>query len=341
LVVYSQVYPDKLLLTSSLHFYSPFRAFHACQLKLAPIMLENEHKIAMSMNLSTSQDTISMPNSGGSGSTVPSSEPRPKILIVDDNPVILKTLGMKLESSGFEVLAADEGAKAVSTVRREKPDLILLDICFPPDVGHGGGVAWDGFLILNWLRRMDEAVNTPIIIITGEDPAKHKQRCLSAGVAGFFSKPVDPDQLLQTIYQTLGLAPVDEPAVPPPPAPPKVLFIDDETDWRFMVTTYLQDAGYEVLTARDASEALAHMEIVNPDLIILDLNLAGVSGTPLLRTLKESHPQTPVLVYTGIAHDQTAIDELLAQGAAQYLPKGTMGEMLRKVQNALGVLPPQ
>jgi DNA-binding response OmpR family regulator len=279
-----------------------------------------------------------MPNFGTSD---PGDEPRLKILIVDDNPVILKTLGMKLRSSGFEVLVAEDGAKAVSTVRREKPDLILLDICFPPDVGHGGGVAWDGFLILNWLRRMDEAVNTPIIIITGEDPAKYKQRCLSAGVAEFLTKPVDPDHLLQTIYQVLGLASPDEPIVPPPPAPPKVLFIDDENDWRFMATQYLHDAGYDVLTARDGSEAVAHVQTVNPDLVILDLNLAGVSGIPLLRILKEMHPQIPVIIYTAMEHDQAAIDNLLVQGAERYLPKGTMGEMLTAVQNALGTLPPQ
>lgn len=268
-----------------------------------------------------------------------SSQARYKILIVDDNPVILRTLGMKLEASGFEVLVAEDGAKAVSTVRREKPDLILLDICFPPDVGHGGGVAWDGFLILNWLRRMDEAVNTPIIVITGEDPAKYKQRCLSAGVAEFFSKPVDPDQLLQSIYHILGLVPAEDPPPPPAATAPRILFIDDENDWRFMATVYLQDAGYEVLTARDASEAVAHTQTATPDLIILDLNLAGVSGIPLLRILKEMHPQVPVLVYTAMEQDQAAIDNLMAQGADQYLRKGTMGEMLSSVQAVLTPLP--
>src|SRR5213594_4756279 len=76
-----------------------------------------------------------------------------KILIVDDSIVILKTLSMKLKSSGYQVLTAADGATAVSTVRRERPDLILLDITFPPDVAHGGGVAWDGFLIISWLQR--------------------------------------------------------------------------------------------------------------------------------------------------------------------------------------------
>src|SRR6185436_18936059 len=82
---------------------------------------------------------------------------RKKILVVDDSPIILKTLSMKLKSRGYDVLTAEDGSVAVSTARREKPDLILLDITFPPDVGHGGGVPWYGFLIMNWLMRMDEA----------------------------------------------------------------------------------------------------------------------------------------------------------------------------------------
>lgn len=129
---------------------------------------------------------------------------RPKILVVDDNKIVLRTIKMKLEAGGYKVITAEEGSVAVSTVRREKPDLILLDIYFPPDVGHGGGVAWDGFLILDWLRRMEEAVNIPIIIITGEGSSADRERCLAAGIAGFFYKPVDLEQLLASIEEILG-----------------------------------------------------------------------------------------------------------------------------------------
>lgn len=129
---------------------------------------------------------------------------RKKILVVDDSRIILKTLSMKLQASGYEVLTAEDGAVAVSTTRREKPDLILLDISFPPDVAHGGGVAWDGFLIMTWLKRMDEAKNIPIIVITGGKSEDLKQRALAAGAIGFFEKPIDNDELLAAIRHTLG-----------------------------------------------------------------------------------------------------------------------------------------
>ena len=129
-----------------------------------------------------------------------------KILVVDDNPVIVRTIGMKLKSKGYEALTALDGAAASSIVRTNKPDLIILDISFPPDPGNVGGVAWDGFLILDWIRRIDGAQNIPVIIITGGDPKTYKDRSMSAGATAFFHKPINHDDLLGVIQKTLGEA---------------------------------------------------------------------------------------------------------------------------------------
>ena len=126
-----------------------------------------------------------------------------RILIVDDDRVVLRALAMKLKNAGYEALMAEDGAAAVSTVRKVKPDLILLDITFPPDVAHGGGVAWDGFLIMNWLRRMDEAKDIPIVIISGGDADKLKARALAAGASYYFQKPVCSEELIPLIQQVL------------------------------------------------------------------------------------------------------------------------------------------
>ena len=136
---------------------------------------------------------------------------RKKILVVDDNQVILRTMSMKLTSEGYDVVTAEDGSEAVSAVRRERPDLILLDISFPPDVAHGGGLAWDGFLIMQWLRRLDEGKDIPIIVITGGDPVKYKDRALAAGAVSFFHKPIDNDELLAIVAHTLGKG-AEEPA---------------------------------------------------------------------------------------------------------------------------------
>lgn len=130
-----------------------------------------------------------------------------KILVVDDSPVIVRVIQMQLAKAGFVVTIATDGSEAISAARREKPDLIVLDINFPPDVSSGGGIPWNGFLIMQWLRRLDEAKNTPIIIVSGEDPAKYRAEALKLGAVAFFSKPVNYAELVKTVQQALAEAP--------------------------------------------------------------------------------------------------------------------------------------
>ena len=127
-----------------------------------------------------------------------------KILVVDDDQIILKTLSIVLNSNGYQVFTATDGPGAASIVARERPDLILLDLLFPPDAANVGGALQDGFFIIEWLRRMGEAKDIPIIIISGDKSAKDKKNALAAGAVGFFSKPIDRIALLATIRATLG-----------------------------------------------------------------------------------------------------------------------------------------
>ncbi|HEX4265510.1 MAG TPA: response regulator [Verrucomicrobiae bacterium] len=127
---------------------------------------------------------------------------RKKILVVDDNLVITKTLSMKLESAGYQVIAATDGSEAATAARKEKPDLILLDISFP-EPGVGGGVQWDGFKIIDWFRRLEEAKNVPVIVITAGEPEKYKSQSLSKGAIAFFQKPIDTKELIDVIGKTL------------------------------------------------------------------------------------------------------------------------------------------
>jgi CheY-like chemotaxis protein len=133
-------------------------------------------------------------NGGTSGTS------KKKILVVDDNEVILKTITLKLQGSGYQVITALDGSEAVAAARKETPDLILLDINFPPEVD---GVPWDGFRIMDWFQRLDPAKKIPIIMITGTDDAKIKQRAASCGAVAFFHKPINHDDLLKVIRTTL------------------------------------------------------------------------------------------------------------------------------------------
>ncbi len=70
-------------------------------------------------------------------------------------------------------------------------------------MGHGG-VASDVFLIMDWLRHIQEAKNIPFIIITGGDQVKYEKRSLNAGAVAFFRKPIEHEGLLNLIRRTLG-----------------------------------------------------------------------------------------------------------------------------------------
>lgn len=137
----------------------------------------------------------------------PSGPHVPKILIADDSVVVLKALAIKLKSAGYEIRTAMDGSTAISCVRRDKPDLIILDINFPPDATRGGGIAWDGFMILEWLRRIDEVRDTPIIFITSAEPSKFREKALAAGAVAFFHKPIDQEEMLSVVRHTVGEPP--------------------------------------------------------------------------------------------------------------------------------------
>ena len=123
---------------------------------------------------------------------------------MDDDAVVLKTLSTKLTSAGYEVLAAQDGASAVSTARQYPLDLVLLDITFPPDIG--GGPVWDGFLILAWLRRLEETKNTPVVMISEDQSPRVIKRAREAGALGFCPKPISGSTLLAVVERALNVS---------------------------------------------------------------------------------------------------------------------------------------
>ncbi len=128
------------------------------------------------------------------------------ILIVDDDPVITRSTSIKLRAHGYDVMEARDASETLAAIRKARPHLILLDLSFPPDVAHGGAVGWNGFQIMTWLQRLEQARDIPIIIISSSDPARYRDRCLAAGATAYFQKPIPHEELLKAIDQLLGQA---------------------------------------------------------------------------------------------------------------------------------------
>jgi DNA-binding NtrC family response regulator len=114
-----------------------------------------------------------------------------------------------------------------------------------------------------------------------------------------------------------------------------ILFVDDDRHWRLVVETALKEAGYDVVAVRDAGEAVLRLDQVKPGLIILDLDLGGENGLMLMKLVKQHHPEVPVILNTGMEHDDQFVQRMLQQGAQQYLRKGRPADLLDAVQTAM------
>lgn len=127
-----------------------------------------------------------------------------KILIVEDENLQLTLLARRLKPAGFEIVAARDGMSAISTARKEQPDLILLDLGLP---------AGDGFVVLNRLQMLVNTNTIPIIVVSSRDPKGNRDAAVKAGAIDYFQKPVDVDALVKAIHNALGL-PSPEPPLP-------------------------------------------------------------------------------------------------------------------------------
>ena len=144
--------------------------------------------------------------------TMPPAPGAKKILVIDDNTVVLKSLSFLLGAKGYRVMTAESGSEALAFLRKDKPDLILLDVDFAPDPGNVCSSMRDGFAILDWARRMCDADKIPVIIVSALDPEKYKDQAKAHGIPTSFQKPVDKDRLVEAIHGMLGGTSAPNPA---------------------------------------------------------------------------------------------------------------------------------
>ncbi|MDO5308638.1 MAG: response regulator transcription factor [Planctomycetia bacterium] len=112
-----------------------------------------------------------------------------RILVVDDDPAISESIKLALESFGYEVETASDGAVGLCKAERRRPDLMILDMMMPKR---------SGFLVLETLRQNDY-FPTRIIMITANEGNRHKEYAESLGVDAYLRKPFEMSELLATM----------------------------------------------------------------------------------------------------------------------------------------------
>ncbi len=113
-----------------------------------------------------------------------------KILIIDDDPVVVKYLSTLFEDNGYETCSAGSSSEGLEVVRQQKPDLITLDLEMPGEWGPR---------FYRKLRQDKELRNIPIVVISGID-GDHAIK----GAVAFVAKPFDPDKVLGIVKRTIG-----------------------------------------------------------------------------------------------------------------------------------------
>jgi len=109
------------------------------------------------------------------------------VLVVDDEPRIIRFLDIKLKTSGYEVLTADSGTEALEQLQSSEPDMVVLDLVMS---------GMDGFETLKQLRALSAV---PVIILSGKESNADKVKGLELGADDYLSKPFSPEELIARI----------------------------------------------------------------------------------------------------------------------------------------------
>jgi CheY-like chemotaxis protein len=120
--------------------------------------------------------------------------PQPKVTIVDDDRDTRELLSLALESEGFEVTAAANGLRLISSLQLKRPDVILMDV----------NMSWiDGFELCRAVKKNEQFRDIPIVFVSGRGEPEDKRRGIEAGAADYFVKPLDLTALIKRLRELI------------------------------------------------------------------------------------------------------------------------------------------
>jgi len=117
-----------------------------------------------------------------------------KILVVEDNPIHARLIEMTLRAKGYSLLQATDGEQALAIAKRERPDLILMDLNLPK---------MTGFEVTRKLRQTPGLSQIPIIALTAYAMKGDRERVIESGCDGYLTKPIDTRQLPGVVAEML------------------------------------------------------------------------------------------------------------------------------------------
>jgi two-component system, chemotaxis family, response regulator PixG len=275
----------------------------------------------------------------------------PLIACIDDSFTVYKNLEKIITEYGYRSFGVQDPLKIMTSLIKNKPDLIFLDLVMP---------ITNGYEVCEQIRKTPGLANIPIIILTGNDGLIDRVRTKFVGANGFLGKPIDPTAVLKMIdkyinkkqstrvfsdFNQSGQVSIDAGHIVPQrrlevlnTIGKRVLVVDDDRNIREVVSMCLHKLkGWNVLTAASGQEGLNGVELNNPDVIILDVMMPEMDGLAFLRQLRSS-PQTkaiPVILLTANRYlpDKGLLTEL---GVVETISKPFLPvNLVRQIDKAL------
>jgi DNA-binding response OmpR family regulator len=117
-----------------------------------------------------------------------------KVMVIDDEPDIVKLVKISLEMANFEVIEALSGKECLSKVQNVVPDLFLLDIMMPE---------MNGYEVCQKLKEQDKTKNVPVVMLTAKGQKGDAEQGLKVGADDYIIKPFDPYELGEQIREIL------------------------------------------------------------------------------------------------------------------------------------------
>jgi len=269
---------------------------------------------------------------------------RPCLMVIDDNATNLALLGYLLDSSGFEVCTAENGATALKLLAQRRDfDAVLCDIQMP---------VMDGYEFARQVRAQPGLAGLPLVAITALAMVGDRGRILAAGFDGYVSKPIEPVEFIATLKSLVpslqAEPPVPSPTLapaplPPPPAGVTILVLDDTASNLQLKRDLLQPLGYRVLTADTAAAALQLARTEGPNLIISDVGMPSGSGFDFIAEVKADAAlrDIPFIFLSATHWDESDRARGMALGAKRYLQRPIDSQaLLDEIRRCLADSPP-
>ena len=235
-----------------------------------------------------------------------------RVLVVDDDEDVRALIVDYLEVLGFEVLQATNGLEALLQVKRHHPEAVVIDVHMP---------RLGGLDALPRIQKFDPA--THIVVVTGR-AQEVGEEALARGAHAVLGKPI----VLPDLQRALGL---EAPAASPPPtaaadAPAaavtgaRVLIVDDDEGVRTIFEEFLAAKGYRTRSVPDGAAALRAVVTDAADVMLLDIDMPGLSGVDALVALRAVAPELIVIMVSGTVSQELA-RRALDNGAFDYVVK--------------------